>query len=63
MDKLRIEIARLRDAVLEYNRALPYAVGLFRERLIFHRVWDLETLAGYQRQLAQAAGYAAGYKE
>ena len=53
MDKLRREIARLQAAILEYDRALPYAEG-WREKLLLHRNWDLQILAGLTRQLLHA---------
>jgi hypothetical protein len=47
------EIKRLRKALLEYDRVLPYLEGAFRE--LFHRDLDLATLGYYQRCLVFAA--------
>jgi hypothetical protein len=52
------EIKRLRKALLEYDRVLPYLEGAFRE--LFHRDLDLATLGYYQRCLVFAAGSGSG---
>jgi len=54
MDELRKEIERLTRAIAEYDRLIPHMPQMAQANARFHRNWDAQILADYQRAIVHA---------